>query len=216
MDLFADSDYAPIQIAEGAMLLPGFARPFEIELIQTIEILTQQAPFRHMQTPSGYSMSAAMSNCGVAGWVTDKKGYRYTAIDPQTGLHWPEIPKVFMQVAQTAARAAGYEDFVPDACLINRYTAGARMGLHQDKNEQVTTAPIVSVSLGIGATFIFGGLQRSDKTKRYKLDHGDVVVWGGASRFNFHGVAPLKGGIHPLLAEQRINLTFRKALADSV
>jgi alkylated DNA repair protein (DNA oxidative demethylase) len=215
MNLFADIDHVPVQIAEGAMVLPSFARSFEIELVQAIEMLTQQAPFRHMHTPSGYSMSVAMSNCGVAGWVADQKGYRYTAIDSQTGLDWPDIPAVFMLVAQTAARAAGYEDFVPDACLINRYTEGARMGLHQDKNEQNATAPIVSVSLGLSATFMFGGLQRSDKTKRYKLEHGDVVVWGGVSRFNFHGVAPLKPGIHPLLGEQRINLTFRKALADS-
>ncbi|HSH96822.1 MAG: DNA oxidative demethylase AlkB [Methylophilaceae bacterium] len=213
--LFSDIDHDPIQIAEGAMVLPGFAQLFEIELIQAIETLTQQAPFRHMQTPSGYSMSVAMSNCGTAGWVTDQKGYRYTAIDPQTGLDWPDIPAVFMQVAQTAAWSAGYKDFVPDACLINRYTAGARMGLHQDKNEQVAAAPVVSISLGLSAIFMFGGLRRSDKTKRYKLEHGDVVVWGGASRFNFHGIAPLKPGIHPLLGEQRINLTFRKALADS-
>ncbi len=213
-DLFADADHAPIQIAEGAVVLPGFARPFEIELIHAIGVLTQKAPFRHMQTPGGYSMSVAMSNCGVAGWVTDRKGYRYTAIDPQTGLRWPEIPPVFMQLAQAAAYAAGYEGFVPDACLVNRYETGARMGLHQDKNEQDAAAPIVSVSLGLGATFLFGGLQRSDKARRYKLEHGDVVAWGGTSRFNFHGIAPLKPGIHRMLGEQRINLTFRKVLAD--
>jgi len=215
--LYIESE--PIKIADGACLLQGFVSGFESDfdqrLLDAIEAVRLQAPFRHMVTPGGYTMSVAMTNCGKVGWVTDRKGYRYSEIDPTTGLPWPAMPEVFLQIAQSAALAAGYQGFVQDACLINRYEPGARMALHQDKDEQDATAPIVSVSLGLTATFMFGGLQRTDKAKRFKLEHGDVVVWGGTSRFNFHGIAPLKTGMHPLLGEQRINLTFRKALADS-
>jgi alkylated DNA repair protein (DNA oxidative demethylase) len=164
-----------------------------------------------MHTPGGFRMSVAMSSCGTLGWVTDQHGYRYTRINPENNQPWPAMPTSFLQLAHAAALAAGFNDFVPDACLINRYEPGARMSLHQDKNERDFSQPIVSVSLGLPAVFLFGGLQRSDKTVRVPLAHGDVVVWGGPSRLRFHGVLPLKAGQHPLLGEQRINLTFRKA-----
>src|SRR5450830_781045 len=215
--LYIESE--PINIVDGACLLQGFVSRFESgfdqQLLAAIKAVRLRAPFRNMVTPGGYTMSVAMTNCGRAGWVTDRKGYRYSEIDPTTGLPWPAMPEVFLQIAQSAALAAGYQGFVPDACLINRYEPGARMALHQDKDEHDATAPIVSVSLGLTATFMFGGLQRNDKAKRFKLEHGDVFVWGGTSRFNFHGIASLKTGMYPLLGEQRINLTFRKALADS-
>jgi alkylated DNA repair protein (DNA oxidative demethylase) len=153
-----------------------------------------------------------MTNCGKVGWVTDRRGYRYDANDPESGKPWPAMPPVLSDLARDAAEAGGFKDFAPDACLINRYVPGAKMSLHQDKDETDFSAPIVSVSLGLPATFLFGGLKRSDKTQRYRLTHGDVVVWGGPSRLFYHGVAPLAEGEHPLLNRQRINLTFRKTV----
>jgi len=165
-----------------------------------------------MQTPGGHQMSVAMTNCGEVGWVTDRGGYRYDPVDPATGRPWPAIPKSFVQLAAEAAAAGGFADFEPDACLINRYAPGARMSRHQDRDEREFAAPIVSVSLGLPAVFLFGGLKRSDRPARYRLEHGDVVVWGGPSRLAFHGVAPLADGDHALIGRQRINLTFRTAL----
>jgi alkylated DNA repair protein (DNA oxidative demethylase) len=198
-------------MAEGAVLLRGFARSFEADLIADIGAVVAQAPFRHMVTPGGHSMSVAMTNCGHAGWVTDRAGYRYDANDPEAGKPWPEMPRSFRRLADQAAVQAGFSNFVPDACLINRYQPGARMSLHQDKDEHDFGAPIVSVSLGLPATFLFGGLQRSDKPQRYRLEHGDIAVWGGPARLVFHGVAPLADGEHAVMGRQRINLTFRKA-----
>ena len=198
-------------MAEGATLLRGFARPFESEVIAALREIIAQAPFRRMFTPGGHQMSVAMTNCGNAGWVTDHSGYRYDGIDPNSGKPWPAMLAAFRQLAAQAAVEGGFEGFAPDACLINRYTPGARMSLHQDKDEQDFAAPIVSVSLGIPAIFLFGGLKRADKPARYRLEHGDVVVWGGPSRLFFHGVAPLADGEHALMGRQRINLTFRKA-----
>jgi alkylated DNA repair protein (DNA oxidative demethylase) len=213
-DLFdcrLDAGPAEEKIADGAVLLRGFARPFEPDLIPALRAVAGQAPFRHMQTPGGYQMSVAMTNCGQFGWVTDRSGYRYDAIDPQTGKAWPPMPAVFALLARRAAERAGFGHFAPDACLINSYEPGARMSLHQDRDERDFAAPIVSVSLGLPAIFLFGGPKRADKPRRYRLQHGDVVVWGGPSRLFFHGVAPLADGEHPLLGRQRINLTFRKA-----
>jgi len=197
-------------MAEGAVLLRGFARPSESELIAALRDIAGSAPFRHMVTPGGHSMSVAMSNCGNLGWVTDRSGYRYDANDPETGKPWPAMPASFRHLAGQAAAQAGFQDFLPDACLVNRYEPGARMSLHQDKDEDDFGAPIVSVSLGLPAVFLFGGLKRSDKPRRFRLEHGDVVVWGGPSRLVFHGVAPLADGEHALTGRQRINLTFRK------
>jgi DNA oxidative demethylase len=198
-------------MAEGAVLLRGFAKPGEAQLIAALREIIAQAPFRRMFTPGGHQMSVAMTNCGHAGWVTDRSGYRYDGADPESGKPWPAMPDSFRELARRAAEAGGFDGFVPDACLINRYEPGARMSLHQDKDEQDFGAPIVSVSLGLPAIFMFGGSKRSDKPNRFRLEHGDIAVWGGPSRLFFHGVAPLADGEHAALGRQRINLTFRKA-----
>jgi alkylated DNA repair protein (DNA oxidative demethylase) len=193
------------------MLLRGFADPIEADLLADLRAIVAQAPFRQMFTPGGHQMSVAMTNCGDLGWVTDRTGYRYDGNDPETGKPWPAMPASFRDLAERASAAAGFEAFWPDACLINRYQPGARMSLHQDKDEEDFGAPIVSVSLGLPATFLFGGLKRSDKPRRFRLEHGDIVVWGGPARLVYHGVAPLADGEHAVLGRQRINLTFRKA-----
>jgi alkylated DNA repair protein (DNA oxidative demethylase) len=198
-------------IAPGAFVLHGFALSYEQPVLEDLAGVTAKAPFRHMVTPGGFRMSVAMTNCGALGWITDRSGYRYDSIDPESGRKWPALPGSFMKLAVEAANEAGFKNFVPDACLINRYEVGARLSLHQDKNEIDYAAPIVSVSLGLPATFLFGGLKRSDKTKRIPVAHGDVVVWGGEARLRYHGVLALKAGRHPLLGECRVNLTFRKA-----
>jgi Alkylated DNA repair protein len=213
-DLFAGvPDVRPSQelMAERAVLLRGFAGPVESDLIAALRDVVAQAPFRHMVTPGGHQMSVAMTNCGSVGWVTDRTGYRYDGVDPGSAKPWPALPPSFRELAAQAADRAGFERFSPDACLINRYQPGARMSLHQDKDETDFGAPIVSVSLGLPAIFLFGGLKRSDKPRRFRLEHGDIAVWGGPARLKFHGVAPLADGEHALLGRQRINLTFRKA-----
>jgi alkylated DNA repair protein (DNA oxidative demethylase) len=210
-DALPDQRPAREQMAEGAVLLRGHATAVEGELIAALRDIVAQAPFRHMQTPGGHQMSVAMTNCGDVGWVTDRTGYRYDPADPETGQHWPAMPPSFVRLASEAAATSGFANFVADACLINRYEPGARMSLHQDRDEQDFAAPIVSVSLGLPAVFLFGGLKRSDKPVRYRLEHGDVVVWGGPSRLFFHGIAPLADGEHRLTGRCRINLTFRKA-----
>jgi DNA oxidative demethylase len=213
-DLFEDAfDVRPALewMADGAVLLRGYAKPMEADLIAALRDIVEQAPFRHMMTPGGHQMSVAMTNCGSAGWVTDRTGYRYDANDPVAGKPWPAMPPSFCQLAGQAADRAGFGGFSPDACLVNRYQPGAKMSLHQDKDEHDFGAPIVSVSLGLPAVFLFGGLKRGDKPRRFRLEHGDVVAWGGPARLVFHGVAPLADGEHALLGRQRINLTFRKA-----
>lgn len=199
------------ELCAGAMVLRRFAIAEQVALLAAVGDITAQAPFRHMMTPGGLRMSVPMSNCGALGWVSDRTGYRYDETDPQSGKRWPGIPHVFLALAQTAAAFAGFENFMPDACLINRYEAGTRLSLHQDKNERDFTAPIVSVSLGIPAVFLFGGMRREDKALRILLTHGDVAVWGGPARLRYHGVLPVKAGYHALTGECRINLTFRKA-----
>jgi alkylated DNA repair protein (DNA oxidative demethylase) len=213
-DLFENvADGRPLRelIAEGAVLLRAFGKPMEADVIAGLREVIVQAPFRHMITPGGHQMSVAMTNCGGLGWVTDRTGYRYDASDPESGRPWPKMPPSFRELAGQAAAQAGFAGFSPDACLVNRYEPGARMSLHQDKDEDDFGAPIVSVSLGLPATFLFGGLKRSDRPRRFRLEHGDIAVWGGPARLFFHGVAALAGGEHPLLGRQRINLTFRKA-----
>ncbi len=202
---------APQVMAPGAVLLRGFARGVDTALLEAVAQVTAAAPLRHLVTPGGYTMSVAMSNCGALGWVSDRTGYRYTRTDPLSGQPWPAMPACFVDVAVRAAAEAGFEDFRPDACLINRYEPGARLSLHQDRDEGDMSAPIVSVSLGLPAVFLFGSRQRKDRPIRYRLLHGDVAVWGGPSRLVYHGVAALAEGEHPRLGRQRINLTFRCA-----
>jgi len=197
------------ELAEGAVLLRGFALNREEALVAAVADVAEAAPFRHMVTPGGFAMSVAMTNCGRAGWVTDRTCYRYDPHDPESGRPWPAMPEVLADLAKRAAEEAGYPDFRPESCLVNRYEPGARMSLHQDRNERDFTQPIVSVSLGLPAVFLFGGLKRADRPLRVPLQHGDVVVWGGPARLRFHGVAPLADGTHPVLGRQRINLTFR-------
>jgi alkylated DNA repair protein (DNA oxidative demethylase) len=210
-DLAANGPSAVI-LAEGATLLRQFVISQIGELLEAIDAITAKAPFRHMITPGGYRMSAAMSNCGSVGWVSDASGYRYAPADPLSGLAWPPIPPPLLKVARLAADAGGFSSFEPDSCLINRYEPGARLTLHQDRNESDFSQPIVSVSLGLPAVFLFGGSKRKDRPRRIRLESGDVVVWGGPSRLAFHGVAPLADGVDSRTANCRINLTFRKAL----
>src|SRR3984957_19567692 len=181
-------------MAEGAMLLRGATLPFETDILIAIQAITPVSPFRHMVTPGGFVMSVAMTNCGAAGWVTDRSGYRYDALDPESGKPWPSMPASFLDLAVAAAKEAGYPNFVPDACLINRYEPGARLSLHQDKNEHDLTQPVVSVSLGLPATFLFGGLERAERTQRIQIVHGDVIVWGGPARLRYRGIVPLPDG----------------------
>jgi alkylated DNA repair protein (DNA oxidative demethylase) len=202
----------PEALAPGAVLLRGRALAIDEELLATIETVAAEAPFRHMVTPGGFEMSVAMTNCGAAGWITDRKSYRYTADDPESGRPWPAMPQLFLKLADEAAAEAGFPGFVPDACLINRYEPGARLSPHQDRDEADYGHPIVSVSLGLPATFQFGGPKRADPLKKMALGHGDVVVWGGPSRLAHHGVLTLKSGEHPMTGRRRFNLTLRKAL----
>jgi DNA oxidative demethylase len=216
MDLFDEADAAEaagarLELAPGAVVLRGFAAHAARDLLDGAESVARAAPFRRMETPGGLRMSVAMTNCGALGWVTDRRGYRYDPADPASGAPWPPIPDAFRRVAQGAASAAGFADFDPDACLVNRYEPGARLSLHQDADERDRTQPIVSVSLGVPATFLFGGTRRADKTQRIALEDGDVVVWGGPARMRYHGVLPLKAAQDARLGAQRINLTFRKA-----
>jgi DNA oxidative demethylase len=211
-ELFARLDPPREIMAEGAVLLRGEALPFEKDLFAALKDITTKSPFRRMITPGGYTMSVAMTNCGAAGWVTERTGYRYDCIDPETSSAWPPMPKCFLDLAIAAATEAGYPGFRPDACLINRYEPGALLSLHQDKNERDFSNPIVSISLGLPATFLFGGPKRNDPVKTFAMRHGDVAVWGGASRLCYHGVRELKDGHHETFGRMRINLTFRRAL----
>ncbi len=204
-------DLGPTMLGPGAVLLPGFALDDAPALLAEVEAITAQAPLRQMLTPGGQTMSVAMSNCGALGWVSDRRGYRYDPLDPDSGRPWPAMPPLLLRLAQAAAREAGFADFQPDACLVNRYRPGDRLSLHQDRNERDFGRPIVSVSLGLPAVFLWGGLRRADRPRRLPLAHGDVVVWGGPSRLVYHGVLPLAEGSHPLTGAERINLTLRRA-----
>ncbi|WP_445682490.1 DNA oxidative demethylase AlkB [Radicibacter daui] len=211
-DLFGALEPRRREISPGAVLLKGFALSFEAALLPALEATIAAAPLRHMVTPGGFTMSVAMTNCGAAGWVSDRSGYRYDPEDPLSGKSWPVMPSVFADLAGAAAAEGGFAGFVPDVCLINRYAPGTRLSLHQDRDEKDCGHPIVSVSLGLAATFQFGGLKRSDAVVKLPLSHGDVVVWGGPARLAYHGVLALKDGTHPGLGRQRFNLTFRRAL----
>lgn len=214
-DLFAEADLQQAPrvdvIGPQSRVLRGFALPWIEPLLPALRTVLQGAPLRRMVTPGGFTMSVGLSSCGELGWTTDTRAYRYSDLDPKTGQPWPPMPDIFRQLAQAAALEARFADFNPDACLINCYRPGAKMSLHQDKNEQDFSAPIVSLSLGLPAIFLFGGDQRSDRPLRVPLLHGDVAVWGGVDRLRYHGILPLKEGTHPRLGSQRFNLTFRRA-----
>jgi DNA oxidative demethylase len=214
LDLFQDEASQPSiePLEDGAALLRGFALATVPRLLEEVARVAEAAPFRHLITPGGHTMSVAMTNCGRLGWVSDRSGYRYDPVDPQSRSPWPAMREPFLDLARRAAAQTGFPNYDPDACLINRYTAGSKLGLHQDRDEKDAWAPIVSVSLGLPATFLWGGKTRSAPTRRILLENGDVVVWGGPARFIYHGVAPLKTGEHALTGPVRINLTFRKVL----
>jgi len=201
-----------LRLSDGATLLGGFALPVAGQLLEALDAVATSAPFRRMVTPGGFTMSVAMTSCGVAGWIADRRGYRYDAVDPASRHPWPAMPTAFDELARRAAAAGGFTGFAPDSCLINRYQPGAGLSLHQDRNERDFTVPIVSVSLSQPASFLWGGLSRSDRPRRLPLVHGDVVVWGGPARLTFHGVEPLQEGGHRLTGAVRYNLTFRRAL----
>lgn len=212
MELFGGGgDGGRVSLGPGAVVLRAFALPDEEALLAGLSEVIAAAPPRHLITPGGFRMSVAMTNCGQLGWVSDRRGYRYDPVDPERDAPWPPMPEAFSRLAERAAAEASYPAFAPDACLVNRYDPGARLTLHQDKNERDLTQPIVSVSLGLPAIFLFGGDRRADKQQRVPLFHGDVVVWGGPTRLRYHGVHPLKPGHHPKLGPHRYNLTFRKA-----
>jgi DNA oxidative demethylase len=213
-DLFDRSGCEAENVALGpdAVVLRRFVCGAASDVLADMHAVVARAPFRNMVTPGGYTMSVAMTNCGTAGWVSDRTGYRYAKDDPASGEPWPALPASFLDLATRAATAAGFDDFRPDACLINRYAPGTKLSLHQDKNEADYTAPIVSVSLGLPARFLLGGLRRNDRVTRVGLQHGDVVVWGRSARLAYHGVDMLKDGEHPATGRYRFNLTFRKAL----
>lgn len=204
-------DSSPLALGPQAFCYPGLALDCAPQLLHALHHITAQAPWRQMLTPGGQRMSIANSGCGALSWISDAQGYRYAARDPLTGQPWPAMPAALLQLAQQAAAQAGFADFAPDACLINRYAPGARLSLHQDRDEQDLSAPIVSISLGLPAVFLWGGLQRSQRPQRLPLHHGDVLVWGGVDRLRFHGVLPVADGSHPLCGRQRINFTLRKA-----
>lgn len=215
MDLFAalpGPQPAHVALDEGAWVLRGFAAADTPALLDAVAEVAAMSPFRQMVTPGGFRMSVAMTNCGGAGWISDRRGYRYDPIDPETGCPWPAMPQGFLRLAADAAAAAGFADFVPDACLLNRYAPGTKLSLHQDRNERDMSAPIVSLSLGLPAVFLWGGARRTDRPRRVRLESGDVVVWGGSSRLVFHGVDTLAEGDHPLAGRYRFNATLRRAL----
>ncbi|MFC4258228.1 DNA oxidative demethylase AlkB [Marinobacter lacisalsi] len=215
-DLFTDQDIlnepgGPERLGPCAFLFREYALPLAQDLLDGIEGVSAVSPFRQMQTPGGRRMSAAMTGCGDVSWITDRGGYRYSAVDPETGRPWPAMPPSFSGLARDVASRAGFEGFDPDVCLINRYRPGARMGLHQDKDEQDLHWPVVSVSLGLPAVFLWGGLKRGGSPARLRLEHGDVLVWGGEDRLRYHGIAPVPDGRCGATGHVRFNLTFRRA-----
>lgn len=211
MDLFPDT---LLPLPTGAFFLEGFAQAGDAAVLTALESIAAAAPFRQMTTRRGFRLSVAMTSCGAAGWISDQKGYRYSRTDPESGKPWPAMPETFLNIATKAALAAGYKDFMPDSCLINRYQPGSKMALHQDIDEGSFNAPVVSLSFGVPATFMFGGLERGDPVQKIILRHGDAFVWGGPARLSYHGIMPLKEAHHPFMGNQRINMTFRQALTS--
>jgi alkylated DNA repair protein (DNA oxidative demethylase) len=213
-DLFEDlprGNAEVVGLGDGAALMPGLALSREAGMLHEIRRIAAASPFRRMVTPGGHMMSVAMTNCGEVGWVTDRRGYRYEPQDPVTGGAWPRMPDMFADFAKDAAAKLGFANFRPDCCLVNRYQPDAKMSLHRDTDEADAFQPIVSVSLGVPAVFLWGGLARAERPRRIGLASGDVVAWGGPARFVYHGIAPLAHGHHDLTGTLRFNLTFRTA-----
>jgi alkylated DNA repair protein (DNA oxidative demethylase) len=210
LELFDTPDGSQVlRLGDGISLLRGLADTSR--LFPLVQRIAAVAPFRHLVTPGGQTMSVAMTNCGNVGWVSDRSGYRYSSRDPLTDLDWPRMPEEFMRLALAAATAGGFPAFMPDACLINRYSPGARLTAHRDADEQNFAQPIVSVSMGLPASFAFYGLARGGRGQTVALADGDVLVWGGASRLVYHAVRPVKPGHHSITGNHRFNLTFRHA-----
>lgn len=180
-ELFAEPiQSGRLQLGPATWLLRGFAQPWVETLLTALQVIEAIAPFRHMETPGGWRMSVAQTNCGPLGWVSDRRGYRYSPTDPATSQPWPLLPPSFSELAEQAASECGFPDFTPDACLINRYLPGARLSLHQDKDERDFSAPIVSVSLGLPAVFQLGGMRRADKPERVGCCM--ATCWSGAAK----------------------------------
>jgi len=213
LDLFANDSAEPLHtaIGEQALLFHQFLSQTDEALLSDVRAVLKQSPLRHLHTPSGHKMSVKSSNCGHYGWLTDEHGYRYQSIDPVTKKPWPQMPDSISIQAIEVARLAGFENFKPDSCLINVYMPGAKMGLHQDKDEADFTKPIVSFSFGLSMNFLWGGFKRSDKYQKVILQHADALVWGGKDRLRYHGVQQLKEGVHPITGRCRVNLTIRQA-----
>lgn len=180
-------------------------------LMVQVERITKVSPFRKMMTPNGHYTGVALTNCGDFGWTSDRNEYRYSSSDPLNNQPWLAIPESFKALAKNAAHVAGFKDFEPDACLINQYLIGTKLGSHQDKNEKDFSQPIVSVSIGLSAVFQIFGNQRAGQAINYRLYDGDVVVWGNSARLCYHGVRTLSAAELDPTCQQRINITFRKS-----
>lgn len=208
-DLLDDGAVAPVDvIMPEVVLLRGFVAT--APLLLEIEAIAAAAPFRRLETPGGGRMSVAMTNAGRWGWHSDRRGYRYLECDPESGRPWPTMPAAFAALARRAATRAGFPGFEPDCCLVNRYAIRAQMGTHRDFDELDLRHPIVSVSIGLPATFLWYGAARKGPPRRVEVTDGDVLVWGGAARAGYHGVRRLTGrGEAP--DGLRYNLTLRRA-----
>jgi len=208
-DLFSNSRPIKEEIYPDLFILANFVKT--APLLKAVDEITKSSPFRKMMTPNGHYTGIALTNCGQWGWTSDSQQYQYSKIDPQTNQYWQPMPEVFYSLANKAAKFAGFDNFQPDACLINRYLIGDKLGSHQDKNEADFSQPIVSVSIGLSAVFQIFGKQRSGIATNYRLQDGDIAVWGNSARLAYHGVRTLAADPLNHHLTQRINITFRKA-----
>jgi len=208
MNLFSQLAAEPTheEIFPGATLMRGLAQAQDGEFLEAMQGVLSAAPLHHATTPTGLPMGVMVSDCGTP----EAFRRRWDPANPAVRQMWPPMPRALLDFSLRCAVRAGFPLFRPDTCHVNRYQAGTKLGLHQDRHECDMSQPIVSVSFGLECVFLLGGLERTDSPKRILLEHGDVIVWGGPSRMRFHGVQPLKPGHHPLTGPYRYNLTFRK------